>query len=76
MDNSDFWIIIIMQSLSFKVDSSKAVKSSSESIYLENVCSQKRSWNNCNKVLVIQRRKGRVVTDYKNRQKVCLVHYN
>ena len=36
---------------------------------------EKRSWNNCNKILVIQRR-VRVVTDYKNRQKVCLVHYN
>ena len=36
---------------------------------------QKTSWNNSNKVLVIQRR-GRVVTDYKNWQKVCLVHYN
>ena len=36
---------------------------------------EKTSWNNCNRVLVIHRR-GRVMADYKNRQKVCLVHYN
>ena len=36
---------------------------------------QKTSWNKSNTVLVIQRR-GRVLTQYKNRQKVCLVHYN
>ena len=35
----------------------------------------KISWNNSNKVLVIQRR-WRVVTDYKKLQKVCLVHYD
>jgi len=33
---------------------------------------EKTSWNNSNTVLVIQRR-GRVVTDYKYRQKVWLV---
>ena len=36
---------------------------------------KKTSWNNSNTVLVIQRR-GRVVTDYKNWPKFCLVHYN
>ena len=34
---------------------------------------KKRSWNNCNKVLVIPRG-GRVVTNYISQQKVCLVH--
>ena len=36
---------------------------------------KKTSWNNSNTVLVIQRR-GRVVTDYKNWPKFCLVLYN
>ena len=37
---------------------------------------KRQFWNNSNTVLVIQRR-GRVVTGYKNWQKVCfLVHYN
>jgi len=42
--------------------------------YVPNYTSiEKTSWNNSNTVLVIQRR-GRVVTDYRNWQKVCLVH--
>ena len=36
---------------------------------------QKTSRNNSNTVVMIQRR-GRLLTDYKNHQKVCLVHYN
>ena len=42
---------------------------------INKISAEKTSWNNSNTVLVIQRR-GRVVTENKNRLKVFVLHYN